>query len=149
MANSLKIVNNYTASIDGNTYTGKQGEVDDALSKEYAITVTQPAHIVPFTLAHDSKVTLWDDDDDVPASFDYFFLVADGDLFLQLVGTTTNVTLKVKAKVPFVLSYNSILAAANTTDLSTGADPSVTALDHVLVLNRSGNSVKGLASFFD
>lgn len=149
MANSLNIINNFTAVIDGNTYTGKQGDVDDALADQYAITTTGPAHVVPGSLATATVVTVFDDDDDVPADWDYFYLWTEVDMYVQIIASATNVVHKVKAKVPFVLGYDSLLAAANTTAITGGAEPSVTDIDSVVLGNYSGNTGKFLAAFFD
>lgn len=149
MANTLEIINSFIAVIDGNTYTGKQGEITDLITDEFAITVTGPSHIVPGSLATASIVTVFDDDDDVPIDWVYFYLWTEVDMYVQIIASATNVVHKIKAKVPFVLSYDSLLAAANTTPISGGSEPSVTDIDSVVLGNYSGNTGKFLAAFLN
>lgn len=147
---TLSILSNLSLPVQGRTITGKQGAAADASTDALAITVDGYVHEIIFTLADNSKKTLYDDDDDHPATFDYGFFWADQDCFLQLIATATNVTFKIEATVPFWISgFGSLLAAANTTEIATGSDPSVTALDSIVCLNRSGTTLNGQLVIID
>lgn len=146
---TLNVSNFFTISAKGNTLTGKHGETTDATTTPFAITVTGNVHYIPGQLSTASIVTVFDDDDDVPVDWDYFFLWASYDLYVQIIGSGSNVILKCLAKVPFTLSYDSMLAAANTTAIAGGSEPSLTDIDSIVLGNYSGNTADFLAAFVD
>ncbi len=141
---TLSIVHNFSLPVMGRTITGKQGAATDDFNEPLDITVSGYVHEVYFTLADNTLKTIYDDDDDHPATFDHLWFWADTICFLQFIATTTNVTFKVAATVPVPLAgYGSLLAAANTTPIAVGSDPAVTAIDSVVCLNRSGGVMNG------
>lgn len=147
---TLSILSNFSLPSLGLTIKGKQGLATATIDEPLEISVSGTDHVVRGSLATDSKKTIFDDDDDVPATFDYLFFWADQDCFLQLIATATNVIFKIEATVPFWMpGFGSLLAAANTTEVSTGSDPSVTAIDSVVVLNRSGSTMNYLLAIID
>ncbi len=150
MSTTLNIINSFSVEIDGISYTGKQGASSDSITDEYGITITGDAYILPFTLLPSIAKLAWDEDTDFPVDFAYMFIWADGDIYIQVIGSATNFVVKQLAKVPFTLSYGSILAAANTTPITSGVAPSVTDVDSVYVSNLSTTAtVRGLAAFFN
>lgn len=149
MSNTLVVINNFEASVNGNTFTGKQGDATAGLNDSQSITISGPGHIIPFSLATASIVTIFDDDDDVPADWDYFHLWCDQDCYVQIIGAAQSVIFKVKAKVPFTLTYDSLLAAASATAIAGGAEPAVVDIDSIVIGNYSGTTASGQAAFFD
>lgn len=143
---TLSIINNFEMAAQGHTHSGKQGTYSDSSSTAFELTasttpaITGLAHSVTGSLATATWITLWDDDNDYPADFDYLHFWADQDCYLQFVGTATNFTVKVAAKVPFTLSgFDELLAAASTTDLS--AEPTMESIDHIMLGNHSGSTL--------
>ena len=62
-----------------------------------------------------------------------------------LIGSTTNVIHRVAAKQPFVLpGYDTILAAADTTIITGGTEPTLTDIDSVVLGNYSGTTANFL-----
>ncbi len=149
MSATINIIDNFSVEIDGITYSGKQGEAADSATDEYGISITGDAHVVPFTLATATAHTIFDDDDDFPIDFSFMFIWCDQDIYIQVIGSATCFTVKQLAKVPFKLTYDSILAAANTTPITGGSEPAVTDVDSVVLGNYSGTSARGLAAFFN
>lgn len=138
MAGTLSIINNYTLENQGETYTGKQGAAIDGASEALEISVSGHHHGTSGTLASGSARTIWDEDDDFPTDIEYFWIWADQDFYVQVIGQTTNFIVKVEALVPFTLSANTMLAAASTTAIS-GSEPSVEAIDSIVIQNNSGS----------
>ena len=145
---TLNIYNHFTYVGQGRTIEGKHGESDDAVTDGQAITVTGPVEEKIGTLATATACKIWDEDEDAPSDIDYLYFWADKDCYIQIIGQTTNVVFPVEAFVPFVLSGNTLLAAANTTALS-GAAPSVEAIDSVVIQNNSGNEMNYHLAVFD
>lgn len=146
---TLNIVNNFEMTSQGISVTGKQGDADDGFSTAKTVSVTGTHHTVAGVLATAAVVTVFDDDDDVPADWDYLYLWADQDVYIQIIGSGTNVVLKVEAEVPFVLSFDSMLAAADTTKITGGTEPTLTDIDAIVIGNYSGNSANFLFSVID
>lgn len=146
---TLKIRSDFTISVNGRTVTGKQGATTDAADDYFEITVDGKVIESHEQLATATVRTLWDDDSHTPVDFDYFFFWADQDCYLQFVGATINFTVKVEAKVPFVLSFDSILAAADTTDITGGTEPTLEDIDHVVLGNYSGNTMNYQVALID
>lgn len=138
---TLNIKNSFSITVNGKTIEGWHGtasanDADDV----FAITVDGKVLNIPNQLATGAGVTLYDDDVNVPASWDYMFLNSDQDLDLQIIAATLNVTINVKAGVPFVLGYKSILAAIVTTLQTGGATPVYETIDSINISNRSGST---------
>lgn len=147
---TLNIINNFEAALLGGAEVfGKQGSADDGLLDAFSITITGPSHLVPGQLSTATVVTVYDDDNDVPTDWDYLFFWSDQDCYLQAVASATNVVHKIKAKVPFTLGYDSLLAAADTTIITGGSEPSVTDIDSIVIGNYSGNTMNYLFAVFD
>lgn len=138
MSATLEIINSLSMESNGSTTTAKQGATTDVATEPFDLTVAGSALEVKGSLATASGKTLWDEDNDVPVDLLYGHFWADQDCYLQLIGQSTNVTVPISAKVPFVFGAG-ILAAANTTVLS--AEPSLEDLDSVRVWNESGNTM--------
>lgn len=137
----LNLWNYFSVSSQGAEKTGKQGAITDAAQTPFAVTVDGLVHEVTGQIATATVKALWDDDDDLPATVDYFFFVADQNCYLQFVGAAVNFTVPILAKVPFVLSGNTILAAANNTDITGGSEPAVVEIDHINCGNYSGSTL--------
>jgi hypothetical protein len=137
---SLHISNFWSLELQGETYTGKHGASTDSTDDPFEITGIDEIESDVGQLATATARTLWDEDSDNPADVLYFWFWADQDCYLQVIGATTNFVVAVEAKVPFVLSANTMLAAANTTAIS-GSAPSVEAIDSIVAQNNSGNTM--------
>ena len=138
MSVNLNIICNFEVTARGVTFTGRQGADTSAENNDaFIVSVTGDCHQMAGTLATATALKVWDDDTHKPSDFTYMFFVADVDMYIQIVGTATNATLNCVAGVPFILSYDQILAAANTTDIS-GSAPSMEDIDHVVIQNNSG-----------
>lgn len=147
MAADLDIINNFSIEAQGRTITGKQGASADTAVKPETVSVGGQVHNVVGSLATATGQTVWDEDDDVPADWDYLYFWSDQDCYIQLIGQSTQVSLPVKAEVPFTLYGDQILAAANTTALA--AAPTLEDIDSVRIWNQSGTTMNYQASFID
>lgn len=146
---TLNITNFFNLLSQGAEKTGKQGTITDAFQTPFAITVTGTCHQITGSLATAAVATPWDEDDDLPADFDYIHFWSDQACYLQIITTATNFIIPILAKVPFVLSGNTALAAANTTPMSAGVTPSTTAIDSIVISNVSGTTMNYTLSIID
>ncbi len=146
---TLNIWEYFSVVSQGTEKTGKQGTSTDAPQTPFAVTVDGLVHQVTGQVDDDEIQTIWDEDDDAPGDMAYFHFWADQDCYLQIIATATNVVFPILAKVPFVLSGNTLLAAANTTPLVAGATPSTTEIDSIIVSNVSGSTLNFVASIVD
>ncbi len=161
MAIKLSIFNNFELTSNGyRTISGKQGAIADAdtvsldlstagLPFSTAPAIAGTAHYMPGTLATATVVTAWDDDDDKPIDFDYLYYWADQDSYIQIIGSATNAVFKIMAQMPFTLSYDQIVAAANTTPIAGGTEPTGTDIDSIVIGNYSGNTMNYLFCVVD
>lgn len=157
MAVKLKILNKVVfVSVNGKEYTFHQGDSTDSPDDEYDVaaedttsTTDGEIHLVEHALATATVVTVYDDDNDVPTDWDYMFFWADVDMYLQLVGSGTNVILKTRKKIPFVWHYDSLLAAADTTIITGASEPTLTDIDSIVVGNYTGGSGNYVFAVFD
>ena len=154
MSATLQIWNRFSIDTKGQTFTGKHGAITLSTDDPFEVTVSGDMHCVPGTLSTATVVTVYDDDDDVPVNWNYLFLWADQNCYIQLIGASTNVILPVLATVPFVLapltsSSLGVLAAANTTIITGGAEPTLTDIDSVVIGNYSGTSMNYLFAVVD
>jgi len=139
---TLSILSNFSLDSQGRTVTGKQGLAADGFSEALDATVSGTVHEVIGSLATATVVTVYDDDNDVPADFDYLYFWADQDCYIQITGSGTNVIFKVEASTPFWLpGFDTILAAADTTIITGGTEPTMTDVDSVVIGNYSGNTM--------
>lgn len=133
----LSLISRFTVELNGVEFSGKQGSAADAAADAFVIDVDR-GELKTGSLETATARTLWDEDADNPTGFGFLFLWASADCYVQLIGQATNYVQKVEAKVPFVLGSDQMLAAANTTALS-GTEPSVEAVDSVVIQNNSGS----------
>lgn len=142
---TLNLTNFFSLVAQGTERTGKQGTSTDAFQTPFPVTVTGTGEFLTGSLATATVRTIHDDTTDFPASIDYLYYWADQNSYIQLVFATTNVILPVLAKVPFVLgplAANLVgLAAANTTIITGGTQPTLTDLDKVVIGNYSGSTM--------
>lgn len=147
---TLSILNNFSLDSLGAVDEGKQGLAADGFAETYDISVTGTIHRVKGTLTTATVVTIYDDDDDVPADWDYLFYWADQTSYIQIIGSATNAIFKLAAYQPFVLpGFDSILAAGNTTIITGGSEPSVTDIDSIVLGNYSGTTMNFLFAVID
>ena len=147
---TLNILSNFEITAQGLDHAGKQGAAADSLLTPFAVSVDGYIHKVVGTLATAAVVTVYDDDNDAPADWDYLFLWADQDCYIQVIGSGTNVIFKVEAKVPFWLpGFDTILAAADTTAITGGAEPSLTDIDSIVIGNYSGSAMNYVFAVID
>ena len=149
MATTLKILNSFTLDSNGIETIGKQGAIADALTDKYSLatsptslTISGTSKYMKGSLATATVNLLYDSSVDFPATFDYGFLWADQDSYIQVIGSSTNAVYKVGAQVPFVIpGYGKILAAANGTAITGGSEPSVAAVTKIYLGNYSGTTL--------
>lgn len=147
---NLLIVNRFAILSQGGLLIGKQGLADDAENDEYAISVTGNVHRDVGTIATATVRTVYDDDTNFPADWKYAFLWSDQTVYVQLIGSSTNVTIKVAAFQPFVLpGFDSLLAVANTTPITGGSEPTLQDCDSILVGNYSGSTANYVFAVID
>ncbi len=150
MSATLEILNTFSITTKGNTFSGKHGAITLSETDPFEITVAGDLHLVPGTLATATVVTVYDDDDDVPADWDYLFYWADQITYIQIIGPTMNVKFKVAAYQPFVLpGYDSIFAAADATPITGGTEPTMSDIDSVVLGNYTGTSANYLFAVID
>jgi hypothetical protein len=149
VAVDLEILDSFSVETQGRTITGKQGDYDDNTDEPFVVSVTGTSHDIVGSIATATVKTVWDDDDDLPATWDFFYFWCDQDVYLQFVGTATNFTIKVEAKVPFKMSFQKLLAAASTTDIVGGTEPTTETIDHINIGNYSGNTANYQATVID
>jgi hypothetical protein len=138
---SLTVVNNLTAvGVGGTVLLAKQGGVAAEFDEGYAVTVTGYPLSIEAAIPTATVVKVYDDDTHTPANPLYWHFWATANLYVQFVGATSQFTVPLHAYVPLVLYGNTILAAANTTDLTGGAEPTLEDVDHVNLANYSGGS---------
>lgn len=144
MAVDLNVLCNFSMTIRGKTVEGFQGTDADGVADDvFVVSVDGKTHRMDDTLATATALKVWDDDTHKPADFDFMFFVADQDMTIQVIGSATNYAQKVRAGLPFVLGYDSMLAAANTTAVS-GTEPSWEDVDNIVIQNNSGNDANYL-----
>jgi hypothetical protein len=139
---TLKILNNFELERETGNLSAKQGAEADGFADPLEVTVTGTAHYVAGQLATASVATVYDDDDDVPADWDYLYFWADQDCYIQIIGSGSNFTIKVEAYHAFVLpGFDTMLAAANTTAITGGTEPTLTDIDQIVIGNYSGSTM--------
>ena len=147
---TLNINSNFELDSQGSIKSGKHGLAASPSTDPLEVTVSGTSHHVTGSLATANVATVYDDDDDVPADWDYLFYWADQDSYLQIIGSGSNVIFKVKAYTPFWLpGYDSILAAANTTIITGGTEPTLTDIDSIVIGNYSGSTMNYLFCVID
>lgn len=148
---TLSLFNNFTLTTDGAVFFGKQGLTTDDIADAYeSLAVDGLCHMVKGSLATAAVVTLWDEEDDVPADFDYGFIWADQTYCVQVIGTATEFRIQCAANCPFVIpGFDNIVCSAGTSVISGGTEPTWTAIDSVVLGNYSGSTMKYVAAFID
>jgi hypothetical protein len=147
---TMNIVNNFSLETQGATFTGKQGLAASEFADELGVTVSGTIHQMIGSLATASIKVVYDDDDDMPADWDYLYFWSDQDCYIQLIGSGSNVTFKIEAYQPFVLpGFDAILAAADTTAITGGTEPTLTDIDQVVIGNYSGTTMNYLFAVID
>lgn len=144
MAATLKILNSFLLTAQGLETVGKQGAIADAIADYFSITdvtITGNIHKECNALATATVVTVYDDDDDFPADWDYLFFWADVTMYLQIIAGSTSACFKILAKCPFVLpGYDGMLAAASATLITGGTEPTLVDIDSIAIGNYSGGT---------
>lgn len=150
MSATLSIINNFSLALNGREYTGKQGAADDEFATAFDISVDGAIHIAEGTLATATVVTAFDDDDDVPADWNYLYYWADEISYLQIIGPSMSVVFKIAAEQPFVLpGYDSLTAAASATAITGGSEPTPSDIDSIVIGNYSGDTMNYLLAIID
>lgn len=136
---SLRVLNNWQLNVGGLVRGGAQGGSSQPFFDPASVTVAGTIHGTRVVVPTATVLALWDDDDDSPTNFDYFWVKADVAAYLQLVGATSSVVIPLVADTPFVLSGgDQILGAGSTTDITGGTEPTLEDIDHINLGNYSG-----------
>jgi len=156
VAVTLDIITNFDLEAEGISLLGKQGSSDSAFTDSYrvsddaTITITGNSHRFANTLATATAVLAYDSSSSPIATFDYGHFWADVDMYIQIISAATNVIFKVRAKCPEVIpGYGKLLAAANTTPITGGAEPSVAAVAKIYLGNYSGGTGNYILTLID
>jgi len=138
---SLNIWNFFTCPIQGVEYSGKHGSSGGDPVEPFTITVGGYDQGGAGILTTGSVQTLWTTSTILPTPFDYFHFWADQITYLQFISASTNFVMKVLAKTPFVLpGYGSFVAAASTTAITGGTEPTPTLVTSIILGNYSGST---------
>lgn len=147
---TLSVINSFSLSSLGITTQGWQGLTTALITEALEVTVTGTIHYLIGSLATAAVVTVYDDDDDVPADWDYAWIKCSTIGYIQIIAGSTNVIHRVAANQPFVLpGYDSILPAANSTPITGGTEPTLTDVDSVVLGNYSGGAMDFVCAFID
>ena len=139
---TLKVFNYLSHNLLGSETTAKQGTTTDSPQTPFAITSAGSEYDLKGTCATATVKTLWDEDTNFPATFLYAHFWADQICYLQLIAQSTNVIHRIAAKQPFVLpGYSTLLAAANTTIITGGSEPTLSQIDSIVLGNYSGSTL--------
>lgn len=144
---TLNIQNRFEVLAQGGLVTGREAPSALGNPPNYGLSVTGLADKQVGSLATAAVVTLWSASVGRPSSWTYFHVVADQNVDLQLVGTGSNVILALLANVPFTLGVQSLLAAASTTAITGGAQPSLTTIQSINLGNYSGSTANYTCGF--
>lgn len=162
MAATLNILNNFNFS-GANTAAGPTmgwqgpaiglpgtalnvGSVAGLLSS--ATSLTGLHYYDTGTLATATALKIYDSSVFKPATFNYAWIWVDQQpSALQFITSATNFSVNMLPGVPFTLSLNTILAAANTTPIGSSA-PSTTAVATIYIGNYSGNPMNWQIALF-
>ena len=137
MTVNLDFVSNFIMTANGISLAGQQGlDGAGAQTDPFSLSVNGQGHQTPFSIPTAAVQKVWDSAIYVPSTFAFLFLVADQDLYLQVIGQASNFIVRVVAGMPFVLSNQNILAAANTTAMTT-TPPGVGLITKVYLGNTS------------
>lgn len=140
---TLSIINSIDVTINGKPVQGWQGTDEDAIATDpFDITVGDEAHVQDFSLATATALKVWDDDTHKPSTIIIFHIVADQNIYVQVIGATSNIIFAVTAGCPFTFTGNTMLAAANTTAMS-GSAPTLEEIDSIVIQNNSGTTTTG------
>ena len=146
MSTTLKTRNGFEVECNGRTLVGYQGETDGVDTDQFELTVDGDADYLPGTLQTADSVLVWEASNDEPATFEYFFLWADEDVYVQLISASGSVYHTVRAKQGFSLCEGTMLPGTTTTANDGSSTPAVEAILKVNVINRSGNEAHYLAA---
>ena len=154
MAQTLKIYNTIelVSTLTGGITVAKHGAASLSRSTAYELSLTNGLVFdVWHTLLNNAVVTLWDDDNQFPDTFENLWFWADQDCYLQLINNSigTNVVLKLIKLQPFTLSSESFVATANTTLIAGGAEPTADTMDSIALGNYSGSTLNYRLLLFD
>jgi hypothetical protein len=145
MSTTLKTRNGFEVEVNGRTLVGYQGETDGVDTDQFELSVDGDAHYNPFTLQTADSILAWEAANDNPTAFEYFFLWADQDVWVQLISASGSVYHTVRAKQGFSLPEGTMLPGTSTTANDGSSAPSVEAILKINVINRSGNEAHVLA----
>ncbi len=143
MSATLNITNFFSMVSQGREISGKQGAATDDPKSPLPLTVDGLSNLQIGTLATATVATLFDSDD-FPATFVYLFFWSDQDCYIQLIGSGSNVIIPITAEVPFTLAIGQLLAAANTSKITGGSEPTLTNIASVVIGNYSGQTANYL-----
>ena len=147
---TLYMLSGFQLSSQGNVKSGHQGAATSAAQDPLAITVTGTAHHITGSLATATVATVYDDDDDLPADWDYLYFWADQDCYIQIIAGSTSVVFKVEATNPFWLpGFDACLPAASATPIAGGTEPTLTDIDSVVIGNYSGSTMNYVFAVID
>jgi hypothetical protein len=150
MSVNLNIVSNFQLASLGAFLVGQQGLPGggSATTDPFLLAVNGKGEVKEFSLATATAQKMWDSSTSVFTTFSYIHFVADQNFYLQFITSATNFILVATAGIPFVMSSQSILAAANTTAM-VGTAPSVTAIAKIYIQQNSGSTANGQFSIIN
>lgn len=149
MSAVLNVINSFTVTINGQTFSGSQGVAGAAPTDPLQITLLGECVYQANQLATADADIAWQSADDEPAVISYLFFWCDQPMFLQLLTAGGQFVVLVPAFTPMILPAGSILVNASTAALDGTATPTVVPLTKAVVCNRSGNTGNYLLAVFE
>jgi hypothetical protein len=141
VAATLTIINQFLLNNQGLNQFAKQGPATGLITDAFTIPgINGTIHSRINTLATATAATVYDSANDLPATFQYLFFWSDVAMDLQLIGSATNFIVPITALVPFACAGGTLLAAANTTPITGGSAPALTAIAKAVIGNYSGGN---------
>lgn len=136
---SLNLKCSFSIVVRGKTIEGWHGtDGDNDAADAFTLTVDGKVEDQPGVLPDTQARDVWVAASDFPGAFDYAFLVADQDLDVQVVGSSTSHVEHLKAGVPKLIGYQKVLGVAATTDIVADATPAYETIAKIRINNRSG-----------
>lgn len=145
MSSTLSIINNFSTTINGVPKAAWQGSTTAGVGDAVTITLGGRDKITSSILATAGAIVIYDDSVDLQiADIYYLWYKADVSTYIQLITSATNVTIgPLAANVPISIGAYAtlkIVAAASTTAIAGGAEPSTTDVKKIVIGNYSGSN---------
>lgn len=145
---TLYILNGFSLLSNGNVKSLHQVTASSAPQEPLAATVSGAILHQSGSIPDDGIYTLYSSSGDFPQTFDYLYLVADQDVYIQMFASADSVVFKLEANTPFTLpGFGSFFKPAPSTAIS--VEPTLVPVSTVLVANFSGTAANYTFAIID